>query len=90
MFRIKIVNEVGDMDFRMGSRERDLGLQGILASMTVNGVVDTSGKLRVSKEVQCGGMLEGVARDAVVRIQPSPAGRKVSVVRRRLDSHAGS
>ena len=39
------------MDFWMGSRKRDLGLQGILASMTVNGVVDTSGKLRISKEV---------------------------------------
>jgi len=84
------VNEVGDMVLWMGSRKRDLGLQGILASMTVNGVVDTSGKLRVSKEVQCGGMLEGVARGAVVRIQPSPTGRKVSVVRRRLDSHTGS
>ena len=73
----------------MGSRKRDLGLQGIRASMTVNGVVDMSGRLRVSKEDQCGGMLEGVARDTVVRIQPSLAGRKVSVVRRRLDSHLG-
>ena len=78
------------MDLWIGSRKRDLGLQGILASMTVNGVVDTCGKLRVSKEVQCGGMLEGLARDALVRIQPSPAGRKVSVVRRRRDSHSGS
>ena len=73
----------------MGSRKRDLGLQGIRASMTVNGVVDMSGRLKVSKEDQCGGTLEGVARDTVVRIQPSLAGRKVSVVRRRLDSHLG-
>ena len=87
-FRIKIANEVRDMDFWMGSRKIDLGLQGILASI-VNGVVDTSGKLRVSKEVQCEGILEGVASDAVVRIQPSLAGRRVPVVRRRLDSHIG-
>ena len=49
---MRIVNEVGGMESWMGSRKRDLGVQGVLANITLNGVADVSGKLRVSKQVQ--------------------------------------
>ena len=48
----RLGNEVGDIESWMGLRKRDLGVQGILANITVNGVADVSGKLRVSKQVQ--------------------------------------